>query len=227
MVLLELFWSFLKIGFTSFGGLSMIPSHQQRGDRPRLDDRQRGVRHCGHRRDDPPAPWASTAPPSRAFRRRAFPGPIAANLGVMSPTLTLCAAAAVFFERVKGNKYMEHILVGGPPRLSGDDRGGDVLPAHQLPGVLRPGEPAGGGHRGAGSGIAPEGKAERPGGHRDQRPAGAAVLRGFGLAVARPAWYNGRRQNSLRQEADDMVPSYETMGDWLEEISQKFPDAFF
>ena len=24
-----------------------------------------------------------------------------------------------------------------------------------------------------------------------------------------------------------MVPSYETMGDWLEEISQKFPDAFF
>ena len=25
MVLLELFWSFVKIGFTSFGGLSMIP----------------------------------------------------------------------------------------------------------------------------------------------------------------------------------------------------------
>ena len=24
-----------------------------------------------------------------------------------------------------------------------------------------------------------------------------------------------------------MVPSYETMGDWLEEISQKFPDAFY
>ena len=24
-----------------------------------------------------------------------------------------------------------------------------------------------------------------------------------------------------------MVPSYETMGDWLEEISQTFPDAFF
>lgn len=25
MVYLELFWSFVKIGFTSFGGLSMIP----------------------------------------------------------------------------------------------------------------------------------------------------------------------------------------------------------
>ncbi|MBQ4470376.1 MAG: chromate transporter, partial [Synergistaceae bacterium] len=25
MLLLELFWSFVKIGFTSFGGLSMIP----------------------------------------------------------------------------------------------------------------------------------------------------------------------------------------------------------
>lgn len=24
-----------------------------------------------------------------------------------------------------------------------------------------------------------------------------------------------------------MVPSYETMGDWLEEIAQQFPDAFF
>ena len=26
MILLELFWSFCKIGFTSFGGLSMVPS---------------------------------------------------------------------------------------------------------------------------------------------------------------------------------------------------------
>lgn len=25
MILLQLFWSFIKIGFTSFGGLSMIP----------------------------------------------------------------------------------------------------------------------------------------------------------------------------------------------------------
>ena len=24
-----------------------------------------------------------------------------------------------------------------------------------------------------------------------------------------------------------MVPSYETMGDWLDELSQEFPDAFF
>ena len=37
----------------------------------------------------------------------------------MSPTLTLCAAAAVFFERVKGNKYMEHILVGVRPACLG------------------------------------------------------------------------------------------------------------
>ena len=29
MILLELFWSFCKIGFTSFGGLSMVPPHQQ------------------------------------------------------------------------------------------------------------------------------------------------------------------------------------------------------
>ena len=30
MILLELFWSFCKIGFTSFGGLSMVPliSHE-------------------------------------------------------------------------------------------------------------------------------------------------------------------------------------------------------
>ena len=38
MILLELFWSFCKIGFTSFGGLSMVPlinsemlSHRQSG----------------------------------------------------------------------------------------------------------------------------------------------------------------------------------------------------
>ena len=66
--------------------------------------------------------------------------------------------------------------------------------------------------------------------HRHQRPAGPAVLWGAGL-VDRGAWLSpaslrpaGR---SVQQEVAGMVPSYETMGDWLEEISQDFPDAFF
>ena len=91
MVLLELLWSFTKIGFTSFGGLSMIPLITSE------------VLSHG---------WMTASEVSDIVA-------IAANLGVLSPTLTLCAVAAVFFERVKHNKRMEQILVGVRPACLG------------------------------------------------------------------------------------------------------------
>lgn len=84
MVLLELFWSFLKIGFTSFGGLSMIPL---------INDEvlSHGWMTASEVADIvaiaemTPGPWASTAPPSRAFRRQAFPGPLPPIWGSCPP----------------------------------------------------------------------------------------------------------------------------------------------
>lgn len=118
MVLLELFWSFLKIGFTSFGGLSMIPL---------INDEvlSRGWMTASEVADIvaiaemTPGPLGFNCATFAGIQAAGIPGAIAANLGVMSPTLTLCAAAAVFFERVKGNKYMEHILVGVRPACLG------------------------------------------------------------------------------------------------------------
>ena len=66
-----------------------------------------------------PGPLGFNCATFAGIQAAGIPGAIAANLGVMSPTLTLCAAAAVFFERVKGNKYMEHILVGVRPACLG------------------------------------------------------------------------------------------------------------
>ena len=108
MVLLELFWSFLKIGFTSFGGLSMIPL---------INDEV--LSHGWMTAEMTPGPLGFNCATFAGIQAAGIPGAIAANLGVMSPTLTLCAAAAVFFERVKGNKYMEHILVGVRPACLG------------------------------------------------------------------------------------------------------------
>ena len=48
-----------------------------------------------------------------------IPGAIAANLGVLTPTLTLCALAAVFFNRFRDGKLMQRILLGVRPACLG------------------------------------------------------------------------------------------------------------
>ena len=118
MVLLELFWSFVKIGFTSFGGLSMIPlitsemlSHgwmtaSEVSDIVAIAEMT-------------PGPLGQNCATFAGIHAAGVPGAIMANLGVLTPTLTLCAVAAVFFEHVKNNKYMEHILVGVRPACLG------------------------------------------------------------------------------------------------------------
>ena len=96
MVLLELFISFLKIGFTSFGGLD-DPADHLGDDRPRLDDRLGGFRHCGDCGDDA-RPLGLNCATFAGMRTAGLLGAIAANLGTLSPTLTVCLLAAIFFE---------------------------------------------------------------------------------------------------------------------------------
>ena len=114
MVLLELFWSFVKIGFTSFGGLSMIPlitsevlSH---GWMTAAE-----VSDIVAIAEMTPGPLGLNCATFAAW----IPGAVAANLGALSPTLTLCAAAALFFERFKRNRRMEQLLTGVRPACVG------------------------------------------------------------------------------------------------------------
>lgn len=48
-----------------------------------------------------------------------IPGALAANLGVLTPTLTLCAVAAVFFERFKSGAALNHVMTVVRPTVIG------------------------------------------------------------------------------------------------------------
>ena len=114
MVLLELFWSFLKIGFTSFGGLSMIPliteeilSHgwmtaEQVSDIVGIAEMT-------------PGPVGLNCATFAGIRSARLPGAVAANLGVLMPSLTLCVLAAVFFSKVKDSVRVQQMMLGVRP----------------------------------------------------------------------------------------------------------------
>lgn len=118
MVLLELYWSFLLIGFSSFGGLSMVPqisstvvSHgwmtvEQVTDILVIAEMT-------------PGPLGLNCATFAGMQAAGIPGAVAANFGVLTPTLTLCAVAAVFFHRFRDAKVMRHILLGVRPACFG------------------------------------------------------------------------------------------------------------
>lgn len=114
MLLISLFFTFAKIGFASFGGLSMIPiinaemlSHgwmtlEEVGDIVAIAEMTPG----------------SLGINSATFvgMRTAGPlGALVATLGVMVPSLTLCLIAAHYFKKLKGNALLESGLYGIRP----------------------------------------------------------------------------------------------------------------
>ena len=118
MVLLELYWSFLLIGFSSFGGLSMIPqissavlSHNWMTPAQVTDILAIA--------EMTPGPLGLNCATFAGMQAAGIPGAIAANFGVLTPALTLCAVAAAFFTRFKESKIMQHILVGVRPACFG------------------------------------------------------------------------------------------------------------
>ena len=118
MLLLELFWSFVKIGFTSFGGLSMIPlisgemiSHgwmtaSEVSDIVAIAEMT-------------PGPLGLNCATFAGMRAAGILGAFIANMGTLAPTFTLCAAAAVFFEHFKNNKRLGQIMTGVRPACVG------------------------------------------------------------------------------------------------------------
>ena len=110
MILLELFWSFCKIGFTSFGGLSMVPlinsemlSH---GDIVAIAEMT-------------PGPLGLNCATFAGTRVAGLAGAVSASLGVLSPTLLICAAAAVMFEKFRESDFMKKVMYGIRPACLG------------------------------------------------------------------------------------------------------------
>lgn len=118
MVLLELFWSFVKIGFTSFGGISMVPlisaemiSHGWMTSSEVLDILAIA--------EMTPGPFGLNCATFAGMNAAGVPGAIAANLGVLSPTLTLCVMVAAALERFRRNRRMEQMMAGVRPASVG------------------------------------------------------------------------------------------------------------
>ncbi len=118
MVLLELYWSFLLIGFSSFGGLSMIPqiSSTVLSHSWMTVDQVVDIVSIA---EMTPGPLGLNCATFAGMQAAGIPGAIAANFGVLTPALTLCAVAAAFFSRFKESKLMRHILVGVRPACFG------------------------------------------------------------------------------------------------------------
>lgn len=114
MILLRLYLSFLKIGFSSFGGMTMIPV---------INDEVLRYGWMTSAQVMDVVAIAEMTPGSLGINCATFaglkiaglPGALCATLGVMTPSLTVCLIAAVFIERLRGNRWLEAGLRGVRP----------------------------------------------------------------------------------------------------------------
>ena len=118
MVLLKLYWSFLLIGFSSFGGLSMIP---QISDQVITNGWMTAsqVTDILSIAEMTPGPLGLNCATFAGIQAAGIPGAIVANLGILTPSFTLGALVAVFFYRYKDNRMMEKLLAGIRPACLG------------------------------------------------------------------------------------------------------------
>ena len=118
LLLLQLLWSFTKIGFTSFGGLSMIPliSSEMAGHGWMTAEEVSDIVAIA---EMTPGPLGFNCATFAGVRTAGVAGAIAANLGIMMPTLTLTLLAAVFLERFKDSRVMQDIMSGVRPACVG------------------------------------------------------------------------------------------------------------
>ena len=114
MVLLELFWSFLLIGFGSFGGLSMIPQISNEVIRHGWMTAEQ-VTDIVAIAEMTPGPLGLNCATFAGNRVAGFLGALSASLGVLSPTFLICAVAAVAFEKFRDSSFMQKVMSGVRP----------------------------------------------------------------------------------------------------------------
>lgn len=114
ILLLKLFWSFCKIGYTSFGGLSMIPLIN---DEMMVNGWMTAteISDIVAIAEMTPGPLGLNCATFAGMRVTGLLGAFSANLGILAPTFTVCAAAAIFFEKFKSSRALKHIMLGVRP----------------------------------------------------------------------------------------------------------------
>ena len=114
ITIFQLFWSFCQIGYTSFGGLSMIPliSDQMVGHGWMTGTEVADIVAIA---EMTPGPVGLNCATFAGIRVAGITGALAANLGVLMPTFTICIVAALFFEHFRSSPVLKNILFGVRP----------------------------------------------------------------------------------------------------------------
>ena len=114
MVYLELFLSFLMIGFTSFGGMSMIPLiNDQMLSHGWMTSSE--VADIVAIAEMTPGPLGINCATFAGARTAGVAGALVASFGVMVPSLTLAVLAAMFLKKFKESRLLNNALYGIRP----------------------------------------------------------------------------------------------------------------
>ena len=109
MVYLRLFLSFMKIGFTSFGGMSMIPlilEEMQKNHWMTAEDLTNLVAIA----EMTPGPLGINCATFAGTQTAGVLGGLIAVIGVLMPAFTLTLLVAVFFTRFRKSSVMEYVM---------------------------------------------------------------------------------------------------------------------
>jgi chromate transporter len=119
MILIELFWTFLLIGFVSFGGgYAMIPIIE-------IEVLKKGWMTTQQFTDViavagmSPGPIATNSAIFVGYQVQGIAGATAAGLGMVLPSLLLVIIIAIFFKRISNNKHVESAFYGLRPIITG------------------------------------------------------------------------------------------------------------
>ena len=118
MIYIQLLWSFMKIGFTSFGGLSMIPLITSEMEAHSWMTTAE-VSDIVAIAEMTPGPLGLNCATFAGMRTAGILGAICANLGVLMPTFTIGVTAAIFLEKFRKSRLTDHMLQGIRPACVG------------------------------------------------------------------------------------------------------------
>lgn len=118
MIYIELFLSFVLIGFTSFGGIAMIPL---------ISDQMISHGWMTAKEVSDIVAIAEMTPGSLGLNCSTFagiraagpPGALFAALGVLMPSYTLCLAVAICLKKYRESRLMKRMLYGIRPACIG------------------------------------------------------------------------------------------------------------
>lgn len=118
MEILKLFISFARIGFSGFGGYAMLPliNSEVLANGWMTPSEISDIIIIA---EMTPGPVGVNVATFAGIQAAGFPGAVAANLGILMPTLTVTFSAAVFFEKFKNSRWMRWALTGIRPACIG------------------------------------------------------------------------------------------------------------